>query len=98
MTAITAGAPVGEAIKWRSINWKEAQRHVRRLQMRIAKAVKENRWNKVNALQHLLTHSFYAKLLAVKRVTFIAGIVCLGIPDNVCIGSDTVGPPPKGCL
>ncbi len=69
MTAITAGAPVGEAIKWRSINWKEAQRHVRRLQMRIAKAVKENRWNKVKALQHLLTHSFYAKLLAVKRVT-----------------------------
>ncbi len=42
---------------------------IRRLQMRIAKAVKENRWNKVNALQHLLTHSFYAKLLAVKRVT-----------------------------
>ena len=37
--------------------------------MRIAKAVKENRWNKVKALQHLLTHSFYAKLLAVKRVT-----------------------------
>ncbi len=27
-----------------------------------------NRWNKVRALQYLLTHSFYAKLLAVKRV------------------------------
>ncbi len=37
--------------------------------MRIAKAVKEGRWNKVRTLQHLLTHSFYAKLLAVKRVT-----------------------------
>jgi RNA-directed DNA polymerase len=37
--------------------------------MRIAKAVREGRWNKVRSLQHLLTHSFYAKLLAVKRVT-----------------------------
>ncbi len=37
--------------------------------MRIAKAVKEERWGKVKALQYLLTHSFYAKALAVKRVT-----------------------------
>ena len=69
MIATKAGAPVDDAKKWHSIDWKEAQRHVRRLQMRIAKAVKENRWGKVKALQHLLTHSFYAKLLAVKRVT-----------------------------
>jgi len=69
MMAVNAGAPVDEAKKWSSINWKDAQRQVRRLQMRIAKAVKEHRWNKVKALQHLLTHSFNAKLLAVKRVT-----------------------------
>jgi RNA-directed DNA polymerase len=69
MTAVRAGAPIDDAKKWSSINWKEAQRQVRRLQMRIAKAVKEHRWNKVKALQHLLTHSFNAKLLAVKRVT-----------------------------
>jgi RNA-directed DNA polymerase len=69
MTAIKAGAPIDKAKKWSSINWKEAERQVKRLQMRIAKAVKENRWNKVKALQHLLTRSFYAKLLAVKRVT-----------------------------
>ena len=37
--------------------------------MRIAKAVKESRWNKVRTLQYLLSRSFYAKLLAVKRVT-----------------------------
>ena len=37
--------------------------------MRIAKAVKEDRWNKVYTLQRLLTRSFYAKLLAVTRVT-----------------------------
>jgi RNA-directed DNA polymerase len=69
MTAQKAGALIDDAEKWNSIHWKEAQREVRRLQMRIAKAVKENRWNKVRVLQHLLTHSFYAKLMAVKRVT-----------------------------
>ncbi len=31
-----AGAPIDDAQKWNSINWKEAQRHVRRLQVRIA--------------------------------------------------------------
>ena len=69
MTAKKAGALRDDADKWSSIDWKEAHRQVRRLQMRIAKAVKEKKWNKVNALQYLLTHSFYAKLLAVKRVT-----------------------------
>ena len=47
--------------------------------MRIAKAVKENRWNRVKALQHLLTRSFYAKLLAVKRVTSNKGKKTPGI-------------------
>jgi RNA-directed DNA polymerase len=79
MMAVTAGAPIDEAKKWSSSNWKEAQRQVRRLQMRIAKAVKENRWNKVKALQHLLTHSFNAKLLAVKRVTSNKGKKTPGI-------------------
>lgn len=54
---------------WRSIDWKKARREVRKLQMRIAKAVKEGRYGKVRALQWILTHSFHAKALAVKRVT-----------------------------
>ena len=66
MTAQKAGALGDDAAKWSSIEWKEARRQVRRLQVRIAKAVLENRWNKVRSLQYLLTHSFYAKLLAVK--------------------------------
>jgi RNA-directed DNA polymerase len=69
MTAQKAGALRDDADKWNCIDWKKTRRIVRRLQVRIAKAVKENRWNKVHALQFLLTHSFYAKLLAVKRVT-----------------------------
>ncbi len=69
MTADKAGALEDHAVKWNSIDWNEAQRRVRRLQVRIANAVKDNRWNKVKVLQYLLTHSFYAKLMAVKRVT-----------------------------
>jgi len=56
-------------LSWRSIDWKAAQREVRRLQMRIAQAVQEGKHGKVKALQWMLTHSFYAKALAVKRVT-----------------------------
>lgn len=46
---------------------------MRRLQARIVKATREKRWNKVKALQHLLTHSSSGKLLAVKRVTENSG-------------------------
>jgi len=69
MTGFIPGAPVGGVIKWHTIIWEAVRRHIRRLQMRIAKAVKEGKRGKVKALQWLLTHSFHAKLLAVKRVT-----------------------------
>jgi RNA-directed DNA polymerase len=42
---------------------------VRRLQHRIVKAVQQKKWRKVQALQHLLTRSRSAKVLAVLRVT-----------------------------
>jgi RNA-directed DNA polymerase len=54
---------------WHTINWYAVHRRVRRLQARIVKAVQEGRWGKVRALQHLLTHSFSGKAIAVKRVT-----------------------------
>ena len=46
-----------------AINWKSVKAHVSRLQMRIAKAVREGRHHKAKALQWLLTHSYNAKLL-----------------------------------
>jgi len=64
-----AGALIDDAAKWKGVDWKHARHEVRGLQMRIAKAVNEGRWNKVKSLQNLLSRSFYAKLLAVKRVT-----------------------------
>lgn len=57
------------APQWQELPWPKLQQHVLRLQMRIAKAVREGRMGKVKTLQHLLTHSFAAKCLAVKRVT-----------------------------
>jgi len=58
---------------WDRIDWTKAELAVRKLQARIVKAQKEGRYNKVKALQWTLTHSFYAKALAVKRVTSNGG-------------------------
>lgn len=70
MTAVTtAGAVSHGEVEWQALNWPKLHHTVRRLQMRIVKAVQAGRWGKVKALQHLLTHSFAAKALAVKRVT-----------------------------
>jgi RNA-directed DNA polymerase len=87
MTADKAGALKDDADKWNSIDWKKARREVRRLQVRIAKAVKEDRWNKVRSLQYLLTHSFYAKLLAVKRVTSNKGKKTPGVDSLLTRGA-----------
>jgi RNA-directed DNA polymerase len=68
-TVQTVGAISNEAAEWFAIDWPSVYRNVRRLQVRIVKAMKENRWNKVKALQRLLTHSYSGKVLAVRRVT-----------------------------
>ena len=62
-------ASPGIATCWETIDWQKARAYVKKLQMRIVKAQKEGRHSKVKSLQWLLTHSFYAKALAVKRVT-----------------------------
>jgi RNA-directed DNA polymerase len=65
MTTVQAvGAVSSEAAEWYAIEWQAIHRNVRRLQVRIVKAVKEGRWGKVRALQRLLTHSFSGKVLA----------------------------------
>ena len=68
---------------WKQLDWKKCQREVMRLQVRIAKATEENKWNKVKALQHLLTRSFSAKALAVKRVTSNKGRKTSGIDHQL---------------
>ena len=58
---------------WKGIDFARCERKVRKIQIRIAKAHTGKRYNKVKALQWMLTHSFYAKALAVKRVTSNGG-------------------------
>ncbi len=57
------------SMRWETILWKPVKTHVKRLQMRIAKAVREGRHHKAKSLQWILTHSYYAKLLAIRRIT-----------------------------
>lgn len=54
---------------WEATSWKLIEKKVRRLQVRIAKAVRDENHRKVSKLQWILTHSLYARLLAVKLVT-----------------------------
>jgi len=62
-------ASSSQAAQWEQVDWIQCERKVSRLQARIVKATQAKRWNKVKALQRLLTCSFSGKALAVKRVT-----------------------------
>lgn len=68
---------------WNAMNWRKVNAHVIRLQMRIAKAVREKKWNRVKSLQWILSHSFSAKLLAVKRVTSSKGSGTAGVDKEI---------------
>jgi RNA-directed DNA polymerase len=83
MTVSVTGALPHQAPNWQLINWDVVKSEVKRLQMRIAQAVKMQRWNKVKALQWLLTHSISAKLLAVFRVSNNKGAKTPGIDGEI---------------
>src|SRR5262249_25476192 len=72
-----------KANDWHAIKWSHVNSNVRRLQARIVKATKEKRWGKVNALQRLLTRSFSAKALAVKRVADNKGRNTPGVDGEI---------------
>jgi retron-type reverse transcriptase len=73
------------------MDWPSIRRSVRRLQCRIAQAVKDGRWNKVKALPHLLTRSLAAKCLAVRRVTTSKGRKTPGVDGVVWRGARVKG-------
>ena len=66
-------------IQWDNIDWSRIGKLVNRLQVRITKAVKENKWYLVRRLEYLLTHSFYAKLLAIRRIVTNKGKRTAGV-------------------
>ena len=73
---------------WDSIDWTQIARMVKRLQRRIAKAAKDQKWGKVKSLQWLLTHSRSAKLLAVKKVTSNRGEKTAGVDGVVWLTTE----------
>src|SRR5437660_618392 len=82
-TSATSGAALHKDDGWGQIDWARCERTVNRLQVRIVKATKEGRWGKVKALQHLLTHSFSGRAMAVKRVTENRGRRTPGIDGEI---------------
>jgi len=70
-------------IQWKNIHWPTIQRRVNKLQSRITKAVKEGKKRLAKKLQYLLTKSFFAKLLAVRKVTTNRGKNTSGIDKRL---------------
>jgi RNA-directed DNA polymerase len=52
------GAASAHAPDWDSLDWSSIRQQVRRLQMRIAKAISQKRHSQARSLQWLLTHSY----------------------------------------
>jgi RNA-directed DNA polymerase len=81
------GASSNNVSDWKAVDWPKIRCAVRRLQLRIAKAIRAGKYGKAKALSWLLTHSRSAKLLAVKRVTENKGAKTPGV-DNVVWRTD----------
>ena len=65
---IKTRAPYDTYKEWDTVEWYLIRKKVKKLQNRIAKAIRERKYNKAKSLQWILTHSYYAKLLSVRRV------------------------------
>lgn len=79
----TTGASLREPDIWHGIKWKDVNRNVRRLQVRIVKAYREGKMRLVRALQFILTRSFAGRALAVRRVTENKGKRTPGIDGEI---------------
>ncbi|NEP82361.1 MAG: RNA-dependent DNA polymerase, partial [Okeania sp. SIO3B3] len=56
-------------LQWKDIDWKKVEKSVFRLQKLIYKASSRGEFRKMHKFQKLLLKSYYARLLAVRRVT-----------------------------
>ena len=79
----STGASSGQSTAWESLAWDFLRASVKRLQMRIAKAIRANDHGRARALQWMLTHSHAAKLLAVHRVSSNKGHATPGVDGQV---------------
>ena len=74
-------------MQWDKIDWTSAEETVNHLQTRIAKAKKNGQVNLAKRLQHLLTNSFYAKCIAVRKVTTKSGRYISGVDKTLWTSS-----------
>jgi len=86
-TSVSSASPDG--VKgWHDLDWAKIQISVRKTQLKIAQATMAGDWRRVKRLQRLLTHSFYGRCLAVRRVTENRGRKTPGVDG------ETWGTPP----
>lgn len=78
-----------EKANWDNIQWKKVKKTVRLLQERIVKAKQKGQNRKVKSLQVILTKSFSAKLLAVKKVTENKGKRTSGVDHRLWITANS---------
>jgi len=83
-----ASETVGEP-NWNNIQWYKAKKTVRLLQERIVKAKQRGQNRKVKSLQFILTKSFSARVLAVKKVTENKGKRTSGVDHSLWSTSKT---------
>jgi RNA-directed DNA polymerase len=76
------------ANQWKTIPLKQAKAYVNRLQTRIAKAVQQSKYRLAKRLQYLLTHSFFAKVIATKTVTENDGKNTAGIDGELWLNPE----------
>ncbi|MCL2608262.1 MAG: group II intron reverse transcriptase/maturase [Methanomassiliicoccaceae archaeon] len=74
--------------KWETIDWNKAEEHVNRLRTKIAEAYSEGKKNTTKRSQYLLVNSFYAKCLAVRKVTTNQGKHTPGVDGEIWYSSE----------
>lgn len=89
MTAINAGALNDTWADYHEIPWEKCYQNIKRLQARIVKAVEAGRWGKVKSLQRIITRSFSAKAIAVRRVTENRGKKTPGVDGELWLTPTT---------
>jgi RNA-directed DNA polymerase len=66
-------------LQWERIDWWVVEQFINKAQTRIAKAMVKGNRKLVRELQRMLTHSYYAKLWAIRKVTTTKGKRTAGI-------------------
>jgi RNA-directed DNA polymerase len=68
-----------DTLRWEDIDWLKVEAFINKAQTRIAKATAKGNKKLARELQRMLTHSYYAKLWAIRKVTQSQGKRTAGI-------------------